>query len=307
MNKHSYGYFIAFATILIWGTTYIFTKNLLNHFTPYEIVMYRTAFAWMILIAIYPKFNFRWNWKEERLFLALGVLGVTMYYLLENIALNYTQASNVGLIVSSIPLFTAIIAHYMHKDEAFHRNQIYGFVFAIIGIFLIIFNGSFHLNLNPLGDILAFICALVWALYTNLLKRVNNQMSPVVIVRKTFFYGLVTLVPILLLQGIEVNLTDLSNVNVLGSILYLSAAASVLCFLMWNKAISMIGSVKASNFIYLIPLITMASSYIFLKETITWSMLFGGILILFGVYVNEHKRIAIQESVVETAATPMDI
>ncbi|OEF96997.1 DMT family transporter [Desulfuribacillus alkaliarsenatis] len=293
MNKqHVNGYLLAFLTVLIWGTTYIFTKNLLNHLSPFEILMYRFLIAYGLLLLIYPKFDFSFAWKVEGLFFLLGLLGVTSYFLLENIALSFTQASNVGLIVSAIPLFAAIVAHFMHKDERFQKDQLFGFMVAITGIFLVIFNGAYLLDVSPTGDLLALLCAVIWAVYSNLLKKVDNSMSPILMARKTFFYGILTMTPIMLFNGVSVQFASIRSMEVIGSILFLALLASILAFVMWNKAIKLIGSVKTTTFIYLVPLITMVSSAIFLKEQITGIMIIGAVLILFGVHLGTNRTIA---------------
>ncbi|MDD4599539.1 MAG: DMT family transporter, partial [Negativicutes bacterium] len=84
----------------------------------------------------------------------------------ENIALTYTFASNVGGIISIAPFFTAIFAHLFLDGEKLRWQFFIGFAVAIIGIFLISFNGSSHLKLNPTGDILAVLAAMVWAAYS---------------------------------------------------------------------------------------------------------------------------------------------
>lgn len=289
------GYMLSLLSIIIWGITYIFTKNLLQVLTPYEILFYRFSLAYIILFIIRPRFDFQIKLKEEFLFLGLGFFGVTSYFLLENLALKYTQASNVGLIVSSIPIFTAIIAHFMHKDEQFHKNLIFGFVSSIIGITIIIFNGDYSLNLSKLGDFLALLCALVWAIYSNLLKKVDKTISPILIAKKTFFYGLVMIIPIVIYNGIDFQISKLVRLNILGSLLFLSLFASVIAFIMWNKAIHLIGSIKTSNFIYLVPLITMISAYLVLSERITLTMIAGGCLILLGVYIGERNNLKIHK------------
>ncbi|PRX33613.1 drug/metabolite transporter (DMT)-like permease [Orenia metallireducens] len=292
MNRNSIeGYLLAFFTVFIWATTYIFTKNLLKNLTPYEILFYRFTLAYLILCIIYPKFNFDINLKEELLFLTLGFLGVTAYYLLENIALKYTQASNVGLIVSSIPIFTATIAHFMHEDEPFHKHLLYGFIFSILGIFLVIFNGKYILNLNPLGDILALIAAIIFSIYSSLLKKTDNKLKQLLVIRKIFFYGLITMIPIVFYNNVRFEMAKLWQLNILSSFLFLSLLASILAFIMWSQAIKLIGATKTSTFIYLVPLITMISSSLFLAEEINGVMIGGGILILFGVYLSERRTI----------------
>ncbi len=84
-----------------------------------------------------------------------ALCGICLYYLLENIALTYTMASNVGVIISVAPFFTAILSHLFMKSEGKLRiNFFIGFVVEMAGVMLISFNGS-KLELNPMGDILA--------------------------------------------------------------------------------------------------------------------------------------------------------
>ena len=109
-NKHTTGHLLAVLTILIWGTTYISTKILLNDFRPIEILFFRFIMGLVALIIVYPHRMKVVNKKHELLLAAAGLCGVTLYYLLENIALTYTMASNVGVISSLAPFFTVIVA-----------------------------------------------------------------------------------------------------------------------------------------------------------------------------------------------------
>ena len=100
-NKHTTGHLLAVLTILIWGTTFISTKILLNDFTPVEILFFRFILGFVALMIVYPHRLKVVNKKHELLFAAAGLCGVTLYYLLENIALTYTMASNVGVLCIS--------------------------------------------------------------------------------------------------------------------------------------------------------------------------------------------------------------
>lgn len=111
-NKNITGHLTALVTILIWGTTFISTKILLTDFAPIEILFYRFALGLLALLVIYPHRLRVTEKKHELTFAAAGLCGVTLYYLLENIALTYTTASNVGVIVSIIPFFTALFSYF---------------------------------------------------------------------------------------------------------------------------------------------------------------------------------------------------
>lgn len=291
MKRRSiFAHVLAIITILIWGTTFISTKILLTQFSPEEILAYRFFLAFLILIVIYPKKVKVLPIKEELLFFLLGATGISLYYWTENLALKYTYASNVGLISSAIPIFTALIAHFIYSNEKFTINIFLGFIIAIIGISIVVYNGKV-LKLNPKGDLMAIISAVLFSIYSILIKKVNDKYNQLFIVRKTFFYGIVTMLPILFISKVSIFKVSSLDINLVLNLLFLSVFASVLCFLMWNKAINIIGSIKTTNYIYLVPLITMISSNIILGENISALMLLGGSLIFVGVYVNQSKWI----------------
>jgi len=287
-NKDSFGHVLALITILIWGTTFISTKILLITFSAEEILAYRFFTAFLILLVIYPKNIKVLKIKEEILFCLLGITGVSFYFWTENLALKYTYASNVGLILSAIPIFTALIAHFTRKDEKITFNLILGFIVAMVGIFIVIYNGK-AMKLNSLGDFMAIISAILFSIYSILIKKVSYKYNQLFVVRKTFFYGILTMLPIMFVSKVHMIKVSNLNMEIVLNMLFLSVFASVLCFVMWNKAISLIGSVKTTNYIYFVPLITILSSAIFLKEKISLLMLIGGVLIITGVFINQSK------------------
>lgn len=103
MNKNVLGHLLSLFTVLLWGTTFVSTKILLIDFTPLEILIYRFVMGIIALILIYPKFLKGTTLKQELTFAMAGFCGVTMYYLLENIAMVYTLASNAALLASLAP------------------------------------------------------------------------------------------------------------------------------------------------------------------------------------------------------------
>lgn len=289
-NKPVAGNLLAFITMAIWGTTYISTKILLENLHPMEILFYRFALAYIVLILIYPKFHKLHKLKEELLYVAAGITGVTLYYLIENVALKYTLASNVGLFIAMAPILTAILSNIFIEHGSFTKELLYGFLIAIAGVFLVLFNGNFVLKLNPLGDLLAILAAFFWAVYSVLLKKINNKYdySYIYITRKIFFYGVIFMIPIIFGFGIKLEVQKLLMPSVLFNILFLSLIASALCFVMWNIGVKYIGAVKASNYIYIVPLITAVTSVIVLKEPITGIVAIGAVLILAGLYISEN-------------------
>lgn len=291
MNKYLSGHLAALLTIFIWGTTFISTKVLLVDFKPIEILFFRFLIGLIVLLLVYPKRLKNTTKRQEITFALAGFCGVTLYYLLENIALTYSMASNIGVIISIAPFFTAMLSHFVLKDSRLDRNFIIGFIAAMIGISLISFNGSSNFKLNPLGDILALLAALVWAIYSLLTKQISEYgYNTVQVTRRTFSYGLFFMLFTLIPFGFELNLGRFTNPIYLGNIIFLGIGASAICFVTWNYAVKILGAVKTSIYIYIVPVVTVVTSVIILNERITLMALIGTVLTLLGLFLSQKKE-----------------
>lgn len=289
-NETMTGHFAALLTILIWGTTFISTKILLVDFQPVEILFFRFGMGFLALLAVYPRRLKTESRKQECTFAAAGLCGICLYYLLENIALTFTMASNVGVIVSVAPFFTAILAHlFMRSEEKLRANFFIGFIVAMAGVILIGFNGA-TLQLNPMGDFLAVAAAFVWACYSILTRKISSFGYPVILsTRKTFFYGILFMIPALFFFDFQLDISRFADIQYVFHILYLGLGASALCFVTWNFAVKELGAVKTSVYIYMVPVITVVMSVLILHERLTVLAGIGTILTLAGLFLSEHK------------------
>lgn len=287
MNKRWFFSALALITIFFWGITFVSTKILLEYMTPVQIMLLRYVIAYLGLLVIYPRFHRTEGLRSELLCLGAALTGSTLYFLAENFALTYTQASNVSLLIATAPILTSVVAHLLTPDEKLTRNVIYGFLVAMAGIFLVVCNGHFVLKLSPLGDLLTILAALLWALYSIILRKITTKYKPVYLTRRIFFYSILTMLPCLLFDTQPLNLAALAEPLVLGNLLFLGLVASSVCYVLWYTVVNGLGAVRANNFVYLNPLVTMIASVVVLKERITPLMLFGAVLILFGVMLGE--------------------
>ncbi len=290
-NNQIVGHILALFTSFIWGTTFISTKILLKEFHPVEILFIRFVLAICILWLMCPKEQKKTTKKHELLFALAGLTGICLYYLLENTALTYTLAANVGVIGCISPLFTAIIVYLFYKDrEKISVNFLIGFVLSIAGISFIMFNGI-SIHLNPLGDALAIIAALTWSLYSVLIKKLTNcGFSTFYITKRTFLYGIVFMIPFLFFSDCHLGATRFLNpVNTL-NLIFLGCCASAMCFASWSESIKILGTIKSSAYIYLIPFITIVSATLILKEPVTTFLILGTVLTLVGLVISEIDK-----------------
>lgn len=289
-HKTTAGHLAALFTVMVWGTTFISTKVLLVDFRPVEILFFRFVMGFAALFLVCPHRLRQVSRRQEAVFALAGLCGICLYYLLENIALTYTMASNVGVIISMAPFFTAILSHLFLRSEGRLRAGFFvGFAVAMAGVGLISFHGS-KLQLNPMGDVLAALAAFVWACYSILTRKISSFGYPVILTtRRTFFYGILFMIPALFLFGFEPGPERFADRTYLLNILYLGLGASALCFVTWNLAVQVLGAVKTSVYIYMVPVITVVTSVLILKEPVTWGSAAGTVLAVAGLFLSEYS------------------
>ena len=258
---------MALAAVVLWGTTFVSTKTLLGHgLTPADIMFYRFLQAYIIMWFFSPHFHWPKNLKDELLFIGAGICGGSLYFLTENSALKLTLASNVALLVGTAPILTVLLSRFLLKTGRLRHNLIIGSLVALFGVACVVYNGSVILQIHPVGDLLSLTAAVTWALYNIFLKKLDGKYDTLYITRKIFFYGVLTLSPVFLIRPLTTDIALLTQPAVLGNLLFLGLVASLFCYVIWNRAVKQLGTIATSNYIYIVPLVTMLSSALILKE-----------------------------------------
>lgn len=284
-------YIIALAIVVIWGCTFVQTKLLINSgLCPEEIFFYRFVLAYLLMLPLSGKKIMLDGWKDELIAISLGLTGGSLYFVTENYALAFGYCSNVALIVCLTPLITTIIVGCLYPSERIERSGVVGSVVALVGMALVVFNGNFILKLSPFGDLLAFAACLCWALYSLAIKRLQGKYSNMLITRKVFGYGLLTMMPWLLFRGVNAEVLITGGTIVWGNLLFLGCVASMLCFLGWNWCLGKLGTVRATNLLYLNPVVAITTSALVLGENVTWIAICGAVLILIGLVCIDRKN-----------------
>ena len=301
-SKLRLGQASALITILIWGTTFISTKVLLTALSPIEILFLRFVIGYLALWLAAPRRFVLTDHKQEGWFAAAGLCGVALYYGFENLALSMTQASNVGVIISIAPFFTVLFSAVFLKQKRPGLRFFLGFLMAMAGIMLISFNQQ-AVEIHPLGDGLAVIAAMIWAIYCLISRKISELGYNVLLTtRRTFFYGLLLMLPLVMTQ-FSADFQIMSEPSVLLNLVFLGLGASALCFVTWNYAVGILGSVKTSVTIYIVPVITAVASAWVLHEPLTPRVILGLGLTLGGLLlsqkINQEKEQKEQNGILE--------
>ncbi len=274
-------------TIVVWGSTFISSKKLLEVYTPAQIMLVRFLLAYGALWLARPR-KLALTRRQELTFLLLGITGCSLYFYTENSALTYTLASNVSIIVAAAPIFTAVLAHFAGL-ERFRSGTLLGFLVAFSGVVLVVCNGTFVLKLNPRGDLLALAAAACWAVYSVLLRRLDDRLDPLLVTRRTLFWGILTALPFVMMEGTSFPAAALLSPVISLNFLFLGLIGSCLCFVLWNRAFHYLGVVTTNSFIYMQPFITIVAGWLFLREPISPLALVGAALITVGVVAAQRS------------------
>ena len=308
---------LALAVVAVWGVTFVCTKALISAgLDPAEIFVVRFTIAYLG-IWIYSLLRqlpssagcsdrrisslrlWACNWQDELLFVLLGVSGGSFYFLTENTALAYTQASNVSFLVCSAPLMTALLSllYRRLRQDRFAaalervgsgRMLALGTLLALGGMALMLFDGA-RVQVSLRGDLLALGAALCWALYSLFMGKMTEEYGAVFATRKVFFYGLLTILPFLFGRTFA-PLELFRQPMVWGILLFLGLLASLGCFIAWNLVMSRIGNITSTNYVYLNPVFTLITAMIFLGERMTPAGALGSALILVGVILAGRRK-----------------
>lgn len=281
------GHMLALFSILVWGTTFISTTILLRDFKPAEILFFRVVLAISALGLARPKRLFIKEKRHHLYFAGAGLCGVTLYFLLENIALTHTYSANCSVILSTAPFFVALASYWFLNGERLNRWFFIGFLAALLGVAFISFSGQ-ALQLNPLGDLLCIGAAVSWAAYSVFIKKIDiHGYDTLLVTRRIFAFGLLFLLPCLLFVDFSPNWQALANPTNLLNFLYLGLCASALCFVTWNVSVKVLGAVKTSIYIYVSPAITIAAANIILQDPILPLAIAGAFLTLLGLLLSQ--------------------
>lgn len=284
------GHLIALATICVWGSTFIFSKTLLDVFTPVQIMLLRFFVAYTVLWCMYPKTE-KTTARDNLGIFFMSLFADTVYFLCENNALRYTLASNVSILVASAPIWTAVLAHFFIKGNKLRKNTVYGSLIALVGVALVVFNGTVVLKFNPFGDMLSMAAAICWALYSVMITRYIHRFSSFFLMRRMTFFAILTTLPLAFFMGeLNMPLYEFADPHKLFCIVFLGILGSGISYVTWNIATRRLGIVKVNTYIYVNPFVTLVTGALFLHEPITLMSVIGALLIICGVIIGVRER-----------------
>lgn len=300
ISKRSKAYFLLIVVAAIWGIAGPVIKYTLPDFPPIIFLTYRFAISLTILlpIALVTKQRFPKGKKNLFILTIIGLLGSSINLGLLFYGYNYTTVLDASLLSATSPIFVVAAGAYVLKERVTKKEKL-GVLITFLGAIIITLQpllegGLFQFD-NLLGNLLIVAANISWVLYIILSKyELKHKVKPLFITTYMFLLGFITLLPIALFQsgGLISLINQITNAPIKSHIgvWYMAIFSGALAYFLYQKAQKSIEASEATLFSYLTPLFTAPLAVFWLGETITPTLIFGGVIIATGVFVAENKK-----------------
>lgn len=286
-------YFLLILTTLFWSGNFVISRGMHAEIPPLSLSFWRWAVALLILASFGLRHLLAQRQlalEHKRFIIIQGILGVAGFNSLIYIAIQTTTAINAVLVNSCIPVLIAMISWGMYNDRLSFR-QCLGVFISLFGVLLIISQGELTtlvtLQFNR-GDILVFIAAVLWSSYSANLKKYPRGLHPLAYQTGIVIVGLTVLTPFYLLEVAQGKSMTVSF-SAIATICYVALFASVLAFIFWNRAVTMLGANIAGPFIHLMPVFSTILAVLFLEEVLTANHIQAIFLIFSGIFLTTFR------------------
>ena len=278
-------YFLLLFTSFLWGGNFVVGKTLVDHASPVTLTTLRWLIAVLCLIPIV------W-WKEKSLsvsrkailpLLLMGITGVVLFNLFQFLALDFTSATNVGLI-STLNMFSIALFSFLFLKEKINTWQLGSMLISFIGVLLVLSKGHFEMLFSigfNKGDLLMVAAVCVWGLYSIVSKWAMKYTTPLMATLYSGVFGVIVLIP-LNVHGFTI--TNL-NASFVQSILYTGVVSTVLCMLLWNIGVQKIGATSSGMFLNFNPIFTAFIAFMWLGERLTLIQGVGSVTVIVGCFL----------------------
>jgi len=287
--------FLLFATAL-WGGNIVAAKVAsIISFEPIKLSFYRNLVVIIILLPfVFYKIKiiyeiFKQNWK---IIIFLSILSVSIFNTFMNIALTTSSVISSSLMPSFAPSMIIILSLIIYNSKISYL-QFIGVIVSFVGFVNIIIRGDI-LNLGSLnfvvGDIWMLGCVSCWALYSVMLRKIPKEIDNLSFLFLIFFIGTIFVLPFFIFESFINQSFAINEQNGFLLVLYVGIGPALISYLLWIKAIKIIGANNSGLFLNLIPIFSSLISIFFLKEKLELFHIVGALLIFTGIYLVIRKN-----------------
>lgn len=288
------GYLYVLLATLLWSANFVIAKDLSHSVPPVTLAFMRWLIALLALtpFAVRTFLDSRSLVRQHLWYLTQAAFfGVTVFNTLIYIAGRSTSAVNMSLISISSPIFM-ILFSVLFRNEIISIRKLMGTLVILIGVLLLLTKGNPEV-LTTLtftrGDLWMLLAAISFATYSMFVQSRPPAISTTVFLFSTFLLGVIMLVPFFVWETLAFQV-DWITWKSMGAVVYLGIFASLVSFMLWNKAVALIGMSNAGLVYYLLPVFSGLLAFIFLGENIGVFQVLSMGLIVSGLLITSRGK-----------------
>jgi len=292
--------------MIFWSFSFIWFKEANKTFNPITIVFIRLVFSVVIMTAflLLTKNYMKIRKEDRKLFLMLAVFEPFFYFLGESFGLTYVSATVCSVLISTIPVFAAIGARFLFKEQLKWINYA-GIILSFIGVIVFILNSDGSISFNLKGLLLLLLAVLSAVGYNLTLSRLVGHYTPVYIVNVQNIIGAVLFLPLFLILDFKEFVKIPFTLEMFKPIIELAVFASCGAFILFAYSVKHMGITKANVFSNCIPVFTALFSFILLGDILTIQNVIGMTIVIAGLFmsqINGNRKIT-EDAVILTGKT----
>jgi drug/metabolite transporter (DMT)-like permease len=296
MNNNFKAYLMLTLCAFFWSGNFIVGKfATLYEVAPLTLNFFRWLIVWIILIPftlIDILKNIKVIKKNFYSLLLMSITSISVFNSVVYYSLNFTQVLNGALMISIIPVLIVFIS-FIFKTEKINFSQIFGLMLSATGVIIIItrldFTKLINLDLNK-GDLWLLVAMLSWAVYSTMLRTHKTELKYLTFMSVIVSFGLIFLFPQFLFEFYNHQIIRFS-IPVFFITSYVVLFAGLASYILWNKAVVIVGPNKAGIFLHLMPVFSSFMAIFLLNEKLMNFHIIGAIIIIIGIYLSSKKSL----------------
>lgn len=291
-------YVLVFFAMMFWGMSFVFSSIVLRYMDPFTILFIRllisSVLMWIVALLFYKKYIVKRS--DLKMLALLALFEPFLYFIGETFGLQRVSPTITALIISTIPVFTAITVFFAYKVKLKKINVI-GIAISFVGVLFMIVGKNMELTVDMVGLLLLFLAVASAVCYGLVLTKISGGIHVVWITTMLNTFSMLMFLPLVLIFGQPIRQTTAPvyafispAVELWGSLFILAVFCSTLAFLFYTISVKTIGVTRSSIFTNLIPVFTAIASFLLLNEQMTINKVLGMIIIIAGVILTQSKK-----------------
>ena len=290
-NSKSLPYLAGIAVSIIFGMSFMFTKQALDSFGTFHLLAFRFTLAALMLsvLALIGVIKIQLRNKPTKELLLLCFFQPISYFVFETIGVKLTSSSQAGMMIALIPVVVTVMAVIFLKENPNKMQSLFIFVSVLGVLFIIAMSGNLNAGGNLLGIAVLMGAVLSGGIYNILSRKLSLHFNAVEITFVMMWVGAICFNIIALFNSISQGTLSsyfdgFSSWQALSAVLYLGILSSICAFFMLNYMLSKLTASNSAVFSNLTTVISIIAGVFIRHESFYWYQFAGGVLIILGVW-----------------------